>query len=286
MFFNLLLIGVTKIKIVTLFDNKTKICNMKNLTIFLLHFGLLLLLFATNVNAHFGLLIPSDSMVSQEDSREISLQLAFLHPFESIGMHLGEPASFTVNYAGITTELKTHLKPFNLAKHTAWQTNYRIRKPGVYVFTMRPRPFWEPAEDSYIIHITKTIIAAFGEEEAWDKELGLETEIVPLSRPFGLYTGNIFQGIVKLNGKIVPYAKIEVEFYNIDQKATVSSNFMITQSIKADKNGVFSYAAPASGWWGFAALNSANYKLPFNGEPKEVELGAVIWVKFHDFSKN
>jgi cobalt/nickel transport protein len=57
---------------------------------------------------------------------------------------------------------------------------------------------------------------------------------------------------------------------------------MITQTIKADANGVFTYAAPVSGWWGFAALSSADYKLAHQGEEKDVELGAVIWVRFHD----
>lgn len=58
---------------------------------------------------------------------------------------------------------------------------------------------------------------------------------------------------------------------------------MITQTVKADQNGVFTYAAPRAGWWGFAALNPADFQLDHEGQQKEVELGAVIWVKFHDF---
>ena len=121
---------------------------------------------------------------------------------------------------------------------------------------MEPNPYWEPAEDCYIIHYTKTVVAAFGDDEGWESEVGLKTEIVPLTKPFGLYSGNIFQGIVKLDGKIVPFAQIEVEYYNKDKKAIAPTDYMITQTIKADKHGVFSYAAPAAGWWGFAALNT------------------------------
>ena len=59
---------------------------------------------------------------------------------------------------------------------------------------------------------------------------------------------------------------------------------MVTQTIKADQNGVFTYAAPRSGWWGFAALNEADFKLKLNsGEEKGVELGAVIWVKLEEW---
>jgi cobalt/nickel transport protein len=64
---------------------------------------------------------------------------------------------------------------------------------------------------------------------------------------------------------------------------TAPTAYMIAQTIKADQNGVFTYAAPVAGWWGFAALNPADFKLHHNGKNKDVELGAVIWVKFHDW---
>lgn len=72
---------------------------------------------------------------------------------------------------------------------------------------MEPQPYWEPAEDCYIVHYTKAYVAAFGEEEGWDEPAGLKTEIVPLTRPFGNYAGNVFQGQVLLNGKPVPGAR-------------------------------------------------------------------------------
>ena len=59
--------------------------------------------------------------------------------------------------------------------------------------------------------------------------------------------------------------------------------FHVTQVLKADANGIFSYAAPASGWWGFAALQEADFQIDHDGQPKNVELGAVIWVHFEDW---
>jgi len=52
--------------------------------------------------------------------------------------------------------------------------------------------------------------------------------------------------------------------------------------VKADANGVFSYAMPRAGWWGFAALNEADWKIKHNGEEKGVEIGAVFWVRTVD----
>ena len=146
--------------------------------------------------------------------------------------------------------------------------------------TWNPPAYWEPAEDIYIVHYTKTVIAAFGDDE---REIGLKTEIVPLARPFGLYAGNVFQGIVKLNGKAVPYAEVEIEYYNQNGKAKAPTDYMVTQTVKADQNGVFTYAVPRAGWWGFAALNKANFKIKHDGQEKNVEIGAVIWVKFEEW---
>jgi uncharacterized GH25 family protein len=62
----------------------------------------------------------------------------------------------------------------------------------------------------------------------------------------------------------------------------IPSDYMVTQTIKADGNGVFTYGAPRAGWWGFAALNTSDTKMKQAGEDKDVELGAVLWVEFLD----
>jgi cobalt/nickel transport protein len=232
--------------------------------------------------AHFGMAIPSDSMVMQEDNRTVALMVSFSHPFEGIGMELAKPKVFGVMANGIKQNLLNHLKKTIVMGHTAWKLDYKVKRPGVFMFYMEPKPYWEPAEDCFIIHYTKTVVTAFGDDEGWDKEVGLKTEIIPLTKPYGLYTGNLFQGIVKVNGKPVPYAEIEVEFYNKNGTYKAPTDYMVAQTIKADKNGLFSYAAPKSGWWGFAALSQGDFKLKHDGEDKDVELGAIIWVKFHD----
>lgn len=243
---------------------------------------LLTLIVAGSAWPHFGMLIPSDSMVMQDESRTITVTLSFSHPFEMMGMELVRPNEFNVLASGKKADLLDSLEKTQIMENSAWKAAYPIKRPGVYMFYMEPEPYWEPTEDSFIIHYTKTVITAFGDDEGWDQEVGLKTEIVPLSKPYGLYAGNVFQGIVKLDGKAVPFAEVEVEYYNEARKYTAPTEYMITQTIKADGNGVFTYAAPVSGWWGFAALNAADFKLPHQGEDKDVELGAVIWVFFHD----
>lgn len=239
----------------------------------------------TAAMAHYGMIIPNDPMISQEDGRSVQLTMSFSHPFELDGMVLDAPVSFSVTHDGETTDLLGDLTSAEVMGLPGFTLDYPLSRPGTYVFAMEPQPYWEPAEDSYIVHYTKTYVSAFDDDEGWDTELGLRTEIVPLSKPFGLWKGNVFQGIVMLEGEPVPYAEVEVEYYNEGLTATVPSELMVTQTVKADENGVFTYATPSSGWWGFAALNTAPETLAFEGEEKAVELGAVIWVRFEDWTE-
>lgn len=235
------------------------------------------------VLAHFGMLIPSKATVSKADPKTVDLQVSFSHPFEMVGMDMAKPKAFGVLAGGSKEDLLGTLKPAQVMGKAAWSSQYALKKPGVYAFYVEPEPYWEPAEDSFISHYTKVVVPAFGEEEGWDKEVGQKIEIVPLTRPFGLYAGNVFQGTVKVDGKPSSYAEVEIEFYNKDGKAEAPTEYMVTQSVKADRNGVFTYAVPKAGWWGFAALTTADFKLKKDGKEKAVEIGGVIWVYFQDW---
>jgi len=232
--------------------------------------------------AHFGMVIPSSDVVMDKKDAAVTLTLSFSHPMELVGMPLVAPTSFKVFLDGEAQELKDALKPAQVMEHPGWTAGYEIKKPGLYQFVMEPTPYWEPAEDCFIVHYTKTVIAAFGEEEGWDEPLGLKTEIVPLTRPFGNYAGNVFQGLVLLDGKPVAGADVEVEFYNEAGTYEAPNDYMVAQVVKTDANGVFTYGVPFSGWWGFAALNTADEKMDHDGAAKDVELGAVLWTRFVD----
>ncbi len=246
-------------------------------------FGFIFFLITTMpANAHFGMVIPSDDMISKEDKKEIAVKLMFAHPAEGPYMNLEKPAQFGVLCKGKKIDLLNTLVEKKVSETSTWHTSYTVKRPGDHIFYMEPQPYWEPAEDCFIVHYTKVIVHAFGLEEGWDEEVGMKTEIVPLTRPYGLWTGNVFQGIVKVKGKPVPYAGIEVEYYNEAGTVRWPAEPMITQVIKADGNGVFTYAMPGAGWWGFAALNEDTEKIERNGEEKSVEIGAVIWVKTYD----
>ncbi|HUT12642.1 MAG TPA: DUF4198 domain-containing protein [Thermoguttaceae bacterium] len=239
---------------------------------------------AVEAEAHFQVLIPSRDVVGAEDGKQIELNVVFTHPMEfGPVMEMGAPNQFGVLLRGKKYDLRPHLQPKQVGGKTAYDCSVRFAAPGDYVFYIEPAPYWEPAEGKMIVHYTKVVVDVMGAAEGWDAMVGFPVEIEPLVRPFGLWTGNAFRGIVRRQGKPVPFAEVEVEYYNEDRKVKIPNDALITQVIKADANGVFSYTMPRAGWWGFAALVDGEEKINDpDGEPADVELGGLIWVKTVD----
>ncbi len=256
---------------------------MKKITLTGLFSCLIIFVFVSAAPAHFQMIIPSDDIVETRDSRAIDIKIMFIHPFEGHYMNMAQPVQFGVLSGGSKQDLLSSLKPVTKKGHKSFTAVHKLKRPGDKIYYIEPEPYWESAEDCFIIHYTKVIVNAFGLEEGWDEEIGLKTEIVPLTRPYGLYAGNIFQGIVKVGGKPVPFSEVEVEYYNESGRLKAPAAPFITQVIKADAGGIFTYAMPRAGWWGFAALNedSKKKKGP-DGKEKDIEIGAVIWVKTID----
>lgn len=248
--------------------------------------ALLTITLCTPAFAHFGMAIPSQPEATMT-AKSATITFSFSHPFAGQGMELVTPNKMGVVFDGKTTDLLSSASKTKVMDHTAWNVDYKFKRPGVYTFFMEPTPYWEPAEDCFIIHYTKVVMPAFGGDEGWDEPIGLKTEIVPMLRPFGNYAGNTFVGQVLRDGKPVANAEVEVELYNKGQ-FTLPSDYNETQVVKADDNGVFAFTCPKAGWWGFAALTEGDFTItapsgPEKGKQKGVELGAVFWTYMHDW---
>lgn len=235
------------------------------------------------IYAHFGMVIPSAPVVS-EQNRAIDISLSFSHPFDAVGMDLDRPKQFFMVRNGEQTDLLKDLKPLSVMGSSGFTYHFSPARPGVYHFAMEPQPYWEPIEDRFIIHYTKTVVGVFGSEEDWQQQLGLPAEIRPLLRPFGNYRGNSFSGQVLVDGKPAAQAEVEVEYYDKEQVYRAPTSHHTTQVLHTDDNGIFTFTCPLSGWWGFSSLSLADYTLQDpNGADKEVEIGAVLWVHMDEY---
>ena len=250
--------------------------------------------------AHFQMIYSPDSVPK---SKDLTLKLVFTHPFEAgHTMDIGKdekgkihpPIAFGEMHKGKKNDLLDTLKPIVFMSLTnkgkAYEANVKLKGMGDHIFYFVPAPYYEGSEDVYIQHCTKVIFNVAGAPTDWAAQVGdpLPVEILPLDKPYALWTGNVFRGVVTCKGEPVPDAEIEVEYLNHDiegnafvREARVEAphNALITMTIKADANGVFTFGIPRAGWWGFAALGAGG-DLKHNG--KELSQDAVIWVQALD----
>jgi len=234
--------------------------------------------------AHFQVLLPSTDIVEERDVRTIDLDLRFTHPMEQgPTMNMARPRQVAALVGGKRIDLAGQLKPRKIDGKSAYTCTLEVSNPGDYIVYVEPEPYWESAEEKMVVHYTKVVIDVLGAEKGWDALIGLPVEIEPLVRPYGLWTGNTFRGIVRYRGKPVPMAHVEVEYFNQDRRVKPPRDAFVTQVIKTDPSGVFCYTMPRAGWWGFAALVSGEEKMKNpDGKPVEVELGGLMWVKAVD----
>jgi cobalt/nickel transport protein len=252
-----------------------------------------LIMAATPAFAHFQMIYTPEA--AMEKGSTIDMKLVFTHPFEAgHTMDMGTPESFTVLHKEKTKDLSSTLKPVTWQSLTnsgqAYETSYKLRGMGDWIFSLTPAPYYEASEDVYIQQITKTVINVGGSPTDWDAEVGLPAEIVPLDKPYAIWTGSTFRGIVTSNGKPVPFAEIEVEYMNHEPmmasnrfakeaKAQAPQDSFITMGIKTNAFGEFSFGIPKAGWWGFCALGVGPEK-EYKG--KELSQDAVIWINAQD----
>lgn len=278
---------MSKVSKLNLKGNDVMMQNARKLSVLMMALVLMTFVMVSTASAHFQMILPSDDLINEGEDSEIDIQLIFTHPAEaSHTMDMEKPVSFGVLNKGRKKDLTDTLNSFTYFGGKAWETSYNIRGFGDFVFYLEPAPYYEKMEDGYITQITKVVVNNLGMPTDWDAELGLKAEIVPLNKPYGLWTGNVFQGIVKMDGEPVPYAEIEVERLNapafsglVGEGQEFPSDAHITQVVRADENGVFTFGIPKEGWWGFAALMEGE---DINGKGHEV--GAVMWIKAYDMN--
>lgn len=242
--------------------------------------------------AHFQMIYTPESALDK--GQNLDLKIVFTHPFEAgHTMDMEGIESFVMLHKGKQTDLMSSLKPIlwtslgNSGK--GYEATVPARSMGDYVFGLVPRPYFEASEGAWMQQITKIVVNVAGLPTDWNEELGLPVEIVPLDKPYALWTGNVFRGVVKAAGEPVPFAEVEVEYLNHmpimesnsfakDGAVEAPHDSFVTQTITADANGTFVYGLPKAGWWGFAAVGADTKE--YKGA--ELSLDAVIWVQARD----
>ncbi|MCR4667380.1 MAG: DUF4198 domain-containing protein [Desulfovibrio sp.] len=263
--------------------------------------GVGMLACTTPASAHFMMTYTPETVLPK--AKDIEMRIVFTHPAEAgHTMDMGGVKEFyAIHKRGDSDakkiDLKASLKEITWTNpessnkaYAATITKKDIRSMGDYMFVMVPGYYFEKEEGAYMQQIAKLLVNVGGIPGNWNEPAGLPCEIVPMSKPYGLWTGNVFQAQVLSEGKPVANAEIEVEYMShkpdlkknaLAKKSNVDypNDVLVTQTIVTDSNGVFSFGLPKAGWWGFAALGVGPDK---QHEGKELSQDAVIWVQAVD----
>ncbi len=262
-----------------------------------------LLFSVTSAYSHFQLIYTPVSKIA-EDVKEVDFKMVFTHPFDAgHTMDIGKNESgevkgfeeFFVVHKGKKTDIKPGLKEIEFASlensgaafDFTFNKEFGLRGSGDWVFVAVPHPYYEGAEDIYIQQITKVMINKSDIATDWQERLAPGyPEILPLVKPYDVWAGGIFSGVVvDSEGQPVPFAEIEVEYmnYDIDMAA---NKFSGEKKIKKDGHGAavilanaegcFDFIPPREGYWGFAALGAGG-EMTHDG--KELSSDAVLWIE-------
>ena len=242
-------------------------------------------------NAHFHMLIPSKDSVKTNQS--VTLTYQFGHPFECEMFDAQKPARARVFAPdGKETDLLAQLEKIDLpvrgGKRVAYRVKFTPSHRGDHVFVFESPPVWMNDEKHFLRDIVRVVVHV-QTQNGWDVLHTADREfgIVPMTRPYGLRPGTIFQARLLTPGIRVGGQYVEVEHYNPVPPKTLPADELITLSMRADERGVATCTLPDAGWWVICATRSYS---PMQAAPKRDRDGkaypiverAILWVLVND----
>jgi cobalt/nickel transport protein len=250
--------------------------------------------------AHFNMLLPDRASAKKDEA--VTLTYQWGHPFEHQLFDAPAPEKLTVlapdgKAADLTKSLeKTTVPAAEGKKVTAYQLKFTPEQRGDYVFVLQTPPIWMEEEEEFF-HDTVKLVLHVQAQKGWDGAVLPEFEAMPLTRPYGLQPGMVFQEQVRaylpvpfegkpnelppLNRplKLLPLAGalVEVERYNAAPPKELPPDEYITRAVKTDPNGVATCTLTDPGWWSVTAHRDGGLR-EHGGKKYPVRQRATLWV--------
>jgi cobalt/nickel transport protein len=209
--------------------------------------------FAGSSAAHFNMLLPQTASAKKGEALTITYQWG--HPFEHQLFDAPQPQSLIVlspdgKRAELTDKLEKIARRAGSQEVTAYRMRFTLPQRGDYVFILKTPPIWME-EDSEFLQDTVKMIVHVQAQKGWDAFSG-GFEFVPLTRPYGLRPGMVFQ--VEMPRRSVAdsgaaLGLVEIERYNAAAPKKLPPDEFITRTVRLDANGVAAATLTQPGWW-------------------------------------
>jgi cobalt/nickel transport protein len=238
-----------------------------------------LLTFAGPAAAHFNMLLPQSA--SGKKGEAVTLTYQWGHPFEHQLFDAPRPLSVTVlGPDGKKADLTAGLEEVSLAagkdkKVKGYRLRFTPAERGDYVFLLQTPPIWMEEEREYYQDTVKVVLHVQAQKN-WGAAAGSEYEFLPLTRPYGLQPGMVFQA--QLRGREPqPGTLVEVERYNPTPPAVLPPDEQITRTAKTGPLGVVTASLPEAGWWCLTASRAAGRR-EHEGKSYPLRQRTTFWV--------
>ncbi len=217
-------------------------------------------------SAHYNMLLLSSPSVKKGET--VTLTYQWGHPFEHQLFDAPAPKSLNVLAPdGTKTDLTKRLEKMaavsSKEKRTTFQLRFTPEQRGDYVFVLETPPI--PHEDKKAgYEDTVTVILHVQAQKGWDqrpprdpKEWPKHPDLVPLTRPYGLLPGTVFQAQALGDLRYDPGQQkhitegvlVEIERYNPAPPKELPADEFITRTVKTAPSGVITCTLPEPGWW-------------------------------------
>jgi len=247
---------------------------------------------APTAEAHFTMLLPQPPLAKKGEPITIVYQWG--HPFEHQLFDAPPPARLQViGPDGKSRSLTKSLEKIAVKSAGQGIAAYRLRftpeERGDYTFILNTPPIWMAEDREFLQDMVKVVVHVQA-QKGWDARDDRHFQIVPLTRPYGLQAGMVFQARVlgePSPGKPVvsqPGLAVFIERYNSQPPKTLPADELITFTSKTDPNSVVTCTLPTAGWWCIAAQRDAGRR-QYEGKDYPVRQRVILWVYVTEAAK-
>jgi len=242
-------------------------------------------LVAATAQAHYHLLLLAKA--ATKEGQPIAVTWAFGHPFEQEFADVERPVKLQAFAPdGTVSDLLGELRPTAMPATGAQQKGpaaftltFTPPRRGDYVLWAEAAPHFAPVERTVYQDSVKVVLHTAQSQRGWDRTIGANLELVPLTRPYGLEPGLVFQTQALADGKPLAGAVVEVERASLTPPKTedMPPDEQVTRKTKTDPNGVATCSLPDAGWWVITVTRDAG-KTDKDGVSFRVQQRATLLV--------
>ena len=247
------------------------------------------LLLTSHAHAHYNILLPDAAAAKKGDKVTFTYQWG--HPFEHEMFDAPPPARvFVMTPDGKKSELAKSLEKFKKPaadkKHVqAFRFTFVPEQRGDHTFFLHTPPIFLEDSKEFVQDIVRVALHV-GSQKAWDADPGRQFKIIPVTRPYGLYPGMVFQARALLDqspGEVTETAPphknalVEFERYNPAPPKEVPGDELITFRTRTDQNGLVTVAFPDPGWWSLTTQRDAGTR-ELDGTKYPLRQRVTLWL--------